>query len=91
MWGGMNILRRFVSIVSAMACLTCVSSLQVSAAGIKDLNGDGRCSIGDAIFLNRYLIGAVDYAGTVTDLDINGNFIIDSIDTQVYLAYLGGS
>lgn len=47
-------LRRFVSVVPAVVALMCVSSLQVSAAGIKDLNGDGNCTIGDVIFLNRY-------------------------------------
>ncbi|MDD5947712.1 MAG: hypothetical protein PUC41_07980 [Oscillospiraceae bacterium] len=82
--------RKIASIVSAIAFLACVSSLRVSASGIKDLNSDGRYTIGDVIFLNRYLIGAVDYAGAVTDLDINGNYIIDTVDAQVYLAYLGG-
>lgn len=84
-------LRRFVSVVPAVVALMCVSSLQVSAAGIKDLNGDGNCTIGDVIFLNRYLNGAVDYTGTVTDLDVNGNYIIDTVDAQVYLAYLSGN
>ncbi len=83
-------LRKFVSIISAVTFLMCASSLQVSAAGIKDLNGDGRCVISDVIFLNRYLKAQVDYAGAITDLDINGNYIIDTVDAQVYLAYLSG-
>ena len=83
-------IRKLVFVTSAVVALMCVSSLQASAAGIKDLNGDGRCVISDVIFLNRYLTGAVDYTGAVTDLDINGNYIIDTVDAQVYLAYLSG-
>lgn len=78
------------SIIALAVGLVSIPAASVSAAGIRDLTGDGECGLADAILISRYLVGVREYNGALTDLDITGDYIVDVIDADAYLRYLSG-
>ncbi len=83
-------MKRLACTLSAILIgIGCISyyNQPVSASGIKDLNGDNQYTIADVVLLANFISGAVDYNGVFTDLDINGNYIIDQVYVAAYLHY----
>lgn len=65
-----------------------VSPMTASALGYRDLTGDGKISAGDSQLIVLYTLGVCDYArGPLTDMDADGNYIIERLDSNLYLLY----
>lgn len=82
----MNKMKKMLAIASAAAMLCgSAATMNVSAAGTCDVNGDGEVSITDVLTVNQYLMG-VYYLSDPSVLDVNNNYVIDSVDAQQILA-----
>lgn len=82
-----------VALAMTSAILSCVPSVSASASSVYgDANGDGTVDIGDAIYINKYLCGAVSALQiNMKYADADKNAVIDANDTQTILSYIVGS
>lgn len=63
------------------------SAITVNGYTYNDLNDDGAYDSTDVMIINQYLHGTYDYTGSLSELDVTGNYIIDIVDATAYLRY----
>ncbi len=89
----MNKMKKMLAIASAAAMLCgSAATMNVSATNTfdYDINNSGSVDMMDVLTLNQYLMG-VYYVSDPSILDVNGNCIVDAMDSQCLLAYTIGN
>lgn len=77
-----------VATVIAGVMIGAVSAPSASAAVIYgDANNDGVVNISDSVALGRYLNGWY-VLSNYTAVDLNVNYVVDTVDQQILLAFL---
>lgn len=86
---------KFLSVCTSAALLStmlgAMPTMSASAANlIGDVNCDGSINMSDNVALNRYLNGMCELSN-LTNADTNANYVIDTLDSKVLLAFLTGT
>lgn len=78
-------------LTAAVMLCGAVMSVGVSAAVYDcDVNNDGAVNMLDTITLNQYLLGGF-YVNDPSIFDVNGNYIIDTADSNCIMATITGN
>ena len=86
----MSKLKKMFAVIAAATMLcSSMAAMNVGAANYNvryDVNRDNSVDILDVMALNQYLMG-VYYVYNISSMDVNQNFVVDTVDSQMILAY----
>ena len=81
--------KMFAVIAAATMLCSSMAAMNVGAVNYNvryDINRDNSVDIMDVMALNQYLMG-VYYVDDISRMDVNQNLIVDTVDSQMLLAY----